>query len=614
MVVMPRQLLDDLSRQQLRSIVAHELAHYARRDHWANAFALLVKALMWWNPVVWWAHREVRAAQELCCDAIAIDRTNANRQCYATTLLAALDFVQAEPFAFRELALPIGSRASILRRFEMIGNAQLSYRLSRWTLLMLLALAVPLVCFPVRSQGQGTPAVNPPKASDAGVAAVSFDTQNEEIGEAVGKELPAVNRPDRLFLVGIVWQREPSDAESTPTAWVFDRDRSKRTVLGKGAALRVGDTLATVENIEKDAVLLKLNEKLRRWKLGMSFAALLDEETGPHRLAEDEAGEAPAKEKTANGNRLRSAVQIELLEDPELIILRGNKEDVKRVSELIGRLESRRPESIPGKDDEEAGEAQRLEAYPLNELDPQTVLSVLQTLLAGRPPDAKMALTVDPRTGNLIVLASPNDHATVRATLEQMRPQAPETPKPGAKRPQQTGAEAEDGRKLRFAFRYQRWDDVLEWFAERAGLSLVADRSVPGTFNYTDTREFTVTESMDLLNSVLLTRGFTLVRRGRMLMVVNVADGIPPDLVPRVTMEDLDERGDFEYVSVMFPLGRRDAEKVRTEIRPLLGAFGSAVVLPQTHQMLVTERGGLMRGIGAVIQSIPEPEPVDRSR
>jgi beta-lactamase regulating signal transducer with metallopeptidase domain len=80
MVVMPRELLHGLGSRELRGIVAHELAHLARRDHWANAFALLVKAFAWWNPVVWWADVELRAAQELCCDAIAIGSCSADRR------------------------------------------------------------------------------------------------------------------------------------------------------------------------------------------------------------------------------------------------------------------------------------------------------------------------------------------------------------------------------------------------------------------------------------------------------------------------------------------------------------------------------------------------------
>src|SRR4029078_4992624 len=94
--------------------------------------------------------------------------------------------------------------------------------------------------------------------------------------------------------------------------------------------------------------------------------------------------------------------------------------------------------------------------------------------------------------------------------------------------------------KLTFSFRYQPWQDVLDWFAQQAGLSLLMESPPPGTFIYTDTRSYTPAEALDVLNGVLLTKGYTLVRHGRMLVVVNLEDGIPPNLVPDVALGELD--------------------------------------------------------------------------
>jgi beta-lactamase regulating signal transducer with metallopeptidase domain len=184
LVVVPRQLVDELSPQQLRSVIAHELAHLLRRDHWANVFVFIVKGLLWWNPVVWWADRELRAAQELCCDAIAIDRCKADRRSYAKTLLKALDFIQMEPLAPRALAAGMGSSGSILRRFEMIAETRVSYQLSRWTFLALLVLAIPLVCIPVRGEEKKPAVPATPAASSAGVVTVGSVTESK-------KETPA---------------------------------------------------------------------------------------------------------------------------------------------------------------------------------------------------------------------------------------------------------------------------------------------------------------------------------------------------------------------------------------------------------------------------------------
>jgi type II secretory pathway component GspD/PulD (secretin) len=148
----------------------------------------------------------------------------------------------------------------------------------------------------------------------------------------------------------------------------------------------------------------------------------------------------------------------------------------------------------------------------------------------------------------------------------------------------------------------------LEWYAKHAGLSLLVEDPIPGTFTFRDTKAYTVAESLDLFNAVLVARGYALLRRDRFLMVVNIEDGIPSELAPRVEISELDKRGKFEFVSVMFPLGGRDAEKTRDEILPLLSKGARVAILPQTRKLLVTERAGVMRSIRKVIESIDDPQ------
>jgi type II secretory pathway component GspD/PulD (secretin) len=162
--------------------------------------------------------------------------------------------------------------------------------------------------------------------------------------------------------------------------------------------------------------------------------------------------------------------------------------------------------------------------------------------------------------------------------------------------------------KLRFSFRYQPWKDVLDWFAEQADLSLAIDAPPPGTFNYTDTREYTPAEAIDLLNSVLLTKGYTLVRRNRMLMLINLEDGIPPNLVDQVPMDELDQRGAYELVSTLFTVSQMTPEEAETEINKLLGPQGSVVVMPKAGMIQVTETAGRLRTIRKVIQAVEDPD------
>ena len=71
-LIIPRDLWKSLNQRQRSLLLVHELAHLHRGDHLLRLFELLVTALYWWFPVVWWARHALRDAEEQCCDAWVI--------------------------------------------------------------------------------------------------------------------------------------------------------------------------------------------------------------------------------------------------------------------------------------------------------------------------------------------------------------------------------------------------------------------------------------------------------------------------------------------------------------------------------------------------------------
>ena len=215
---------------------------------------------------------------------------------------------------------------------------------------------------------------------------------------------------------------------------------------------------------------------------------------------------------------------------------------------------------------------------------------------------AAVARLLDERVKELVA-APPADRESVLARSNQLLADVLTDPQ------REAWANAAQVIKLQFNFREQPWPDVLDWFARQGDLSLVMDSSPPGTFTYSDTKTYAPTEAIDLLNSVLLTKGFTLIRRERMLLVADTSEGLPFDMVPRVTIDELAARGRYEYVTVAFPLGARPVDTVLQEVQGLLGAQGRATPLGATKQLLVTATAGKMETINRVIASIAEPAP-----
>jgi bla regulator protein BlaR1 len=69
-------------------VIAHEQAHIARGDAWANLLQAAFQCVFWFNPLVHLAALRFRQDQELSCDAIVMTQHPHQRRSYAEALLA----------------------------------------------------------------------------------------------------------------------------------------------------------------------------------------------------------------------------------------------------------------------------------------------------------------------------------------------------------------------------------------------------------------------------------------------------------------------------------------------------------------------------------------------
>src|SRR3954463_16575744 len=91
-LLLPRGLWDRLDDGQRETPVAPELAHLRRRDHWVRLIEVAVTVLYWWNPVLWWARRGLREAEEQCCDAWVVWSMPAGVRHYMGAFLGGVEF------------------------------------------------------------------------------------------------------------------------------------------------------------------------------------------------------------------------------------------------------------------------------------------------------------------------------------------------------------------------------------------------------------------------------------------------------------------------------------------------------------------------------------------
>lgn len=143
-LVWPRGLSERLSDAQIDAILMHELAHVARHDN-AKALAhMIVQALFWFHPAVWWIGGRLMDERERACDEHVV-RQGREREVYAESILATCTFVI-------EASIPCVSGvtgADLTRRIETIMRGQPGCRLARMQRFVLACAAIAVVTTPV---------------------------------------------------------------------------------------------------------------------------------------------------------------------------------------------------------------------------------------------------------------------------------------------------------------------------------------------------------------------------------------------------------------------------------------------------------------------------------
>ncbi|HEY1270398.1 MAG TPA: M56 family metallopeptidase [Terriglobales bacterium] len=117
-VFLPLTALTGLSQEQLRAVIAHELAHVKRFDSFVNLFQVATETLLFYHPAVWWLGRRIRQERENCCDDMAVSVCG-NTVAYARALAAMAEWQVTPAMA---LAATGGSLAVRIRRLLGINK------------------------------------------------------------------------------------------------------------------------------------------------------------------------------------------------------------------------------------------------------------------------------------------------------------------------------------------------------------------------------------------------------------------------------------------------------------------------------------------------------------
>jgi hypothetical protein len=218
----PEGLENELSPEGCQAVLAHELSHLARRDHWAAWLIFAAGCIWWWHPLFYLVRRRLHREAELACDARVIAVLPDNRRFYAEALLDVCQR-QTEVVALAP-ALGVASRRQDLeRRLVMIMRANVASRLSPRMLLSIGVLG--MVLLPGWTLGQkDAPSKNAPSEQEKKLQELERKLQD------ILKDLEAQRKPT-TYAVDLSFPVLPSGQEPqhAKVAWVLNEVSDQST-------------------------------------------------------------------------------------------------------------------------------------------------------------------------------------------------------------------------------------------------------------------------------------------------------------------------------------------------------------------------------------------------
>jgi bla regulator protein BlaR1 len=166
-LVLPAQFLEHLNPRQLGAILTHELCHVHRRDNLFAGVHMLVEAIFWFHPLVWWIGSRMVDERELACDEEVL-RMGCEPSDYVEGILKVCRFYVESPLP----CISGVTGADVKRRVRAILAGSIADELSAVRKMTLTAIGLAVVAAPILIGVLNAPAI---RAQSAPAATPKFE-------------------------------------------------------------------------------------------------------------------------------------------------------------------------------------------------------------------------------------------------------------------------------------------------------------------------------------------------------------------------------------------------------------------------------------------------------
>ncbi len=281
-----------LSDAQLEAILVHEMAHVRRRDNLTAAIHMLVEAVFWFHPVVWWIGARLLEERETACDDEVL-RLQSEPEAYAEGILKVCEYCLDAPL----LCVSGVSGADLKKRIQAIMAGGAARDLGWPRRLLLASAAAAAIAVPIgiglwnapASQAQtrsGAPTTAPlPQFEVASIKPAAPDQRGTFIRGGPGEKFNIANMPLKEIMI-LAWRVQPYQISGGP-AWIAS---ARYDISAKADHKPKPDEIPLMlQALLADRFQLKIHHETKELPIYALVLANKDGKFGPQ-LAESKAG------------------------------------------------------------------------------------------------------------------------------------------------------------------------------------------------------------------------------------------------------------------------------------------------------------------------------------
>ncbi len=258
-LLLPEGIAEQLTQEQLDTVVAHEWKHIQRRDNLTAALHMAAETVFWFYPALRWIRVRMMEERERACDEAVLRQGN-EPEVYAESILKVCKFyLAAQPGAAGV------SGSNLRRRIEVIVDYREALRMSLAKKMLLASVAVVAVGVPVMlgqvkaaQAGSETELVHPVDPMPAYEVATIKPWDGKGFG-----------RPLRLYIQNAFGIESTSTQRLIGPDWI---DKKAWVVVGKPPAA-LQESMQKMKNDDQTMVYRRMQQSLLadRFKLKMHF-------------------------------------------------------------------------------------------------------------------------------------------------------------------------------------------------------------------------------------------------------------------------------------------------------------------------------------------------------